>query len=509
MIQLRNYQQQVAADITDHIRAGEKRILAVLPTGGGKTVIFSYIAQRAYQRGTPTWLVSHRIELLKQASASLFRFGVPHGRINPGYTPAPAELVQVGTVGTVVSRMARLKPPKLIVVDEAHHTVPGNTWGRIVEAYPDAIVLGFTATPVRADGKGMADMYDVMVKGPGVSDLIRGGHLVAPMIYVPPAKFERADLKAKRSGDYSDRELEEVFDKPHITGDAVEHYKRICPGTPAIYSCVSIKHAEHVAEAFRAAGFRAEAVDGKTEADERVRILAGLGDGSVQVVTFCSIISEGTDIPAIGCVGLLRPTESESLYLQIVGRGLRPCAGKDRAVVIDHVGNVARHGHPAIERFWELQPSEMKEAREKGGFEDSMKVVVCTSCFATFEPAPACPYCGHEAPKPKPPTGPAVKGGELVLLDAGEHEDIQRKQRVEVARATTLEELVNIQMERGYKKGWVQVVWGIKQKKFRAEADKAALRATTREDLEAIAARFGMSADWVAGAWSQRIAVNV
>jgi len=508
-IELRDYQGSFVGGIADSFRVGHKRVCGVLPTGGGKTVCFSYLAWKAHLKKTPTLLLSHRIELMRQASAALLRFNVPHGRINPQYTPNPFELIQVGTVGTVISRLNRITPPKFIIVDECHHVVPNNTWGRILSAFPEARILGVTATPIRADGKGMAEMFEDMVKGPGTADLIAMGFLVQPLIYIPPPKFDRGELKPKRSGDYTDRELEEVIDKPNITGDAVQEYMRICPGTPAIYSCVSIQHAEHVAEAFRAAGFRAEPVDGTMEDAERARILAGLGDGSVQVVTFCSIISEGTDIPAIGCVGMLRPTESESLYLQIVGRGLRPCAGKDRAVIIDHVGNVVRHGRPEIERHWELQPSEMKNKRDRAGYEDTMKVLICGACFATFEPAPACPQCGHEAPKPKPSLGPTSTDGELIELGDGLLEDIRRKQRVEVAMARSLNELIQIQHSRNYKNGWAHTVWSIKQKKFRAEADKAALRAKTREELEAIAERYGLDAGWVTATWSQRILTNV
>lgn len=468
-MQLRSYQSTAVEGIRAALKGGSKAPLLVLPTGGGKTIVFSHIAANASAKNKRVLVLVHRIELMRQTSEKLQFFGVRHGLINPQYTPDLHAKVQVASVQTLIKRIEKYRPyfqPDLIIVDEAHHGVAG-TWRNIIAAYPTAKVLGVTATPVRGDGKGLGveagGLFDDIVIGPQVQELIDMGFLVKPKIFAPSV----VDLSGVRTkmGDYDKKEIESRVDKPSITGNAVEHYRRICDGTPAVAFCVSIAHAEHVAAEFKAAGYRAHAVDGSMEDGERKRILNGLGDGSVHVVASCDLISEGTDIPAIGCAILLRPTKSTGLYIQQVGRALRPCEGKEYAVILDHVGNVLTHGLPEEVREWSLDGENKKEKKDKQ--EPSIKLKQCPQCYIVHEPQPdkCCPECGHQYIV-KPQRQLDQHDGELQEITKEAAIALQKERAKEVGMAKTYEDLLAVERKRGYKAGWARHVWAARNKKI-------------------------------------------
>jgi superfamily II DNA or RNA helicase len=328
-------------------------------------------------------------------------------------------------------------------------------------------LLGVTATPVRGDGQGLGvdagGIFDALVLGPSTRELMDMGNLVEPIVYAPSKTLDLSSVKI-RMGDYDKKELAKAVDKPTVTGDAVAHYTKLCPRVPAVAFCVSVSHAEHVATEFRDAGYVAYSVDGSMDDDTRSRILAGLGNGSVHVVTSCDLISEGTDIPAIGCAILLRPTKSEGLYLQQVGRALRPYAGKTTTIILDHVGNTLLHGLPDQHRDWSLDGN--KKKKKKGEQEKSLAVAQCPACYAIHAPAPACPVCGHVVPAPTAKKRDLKhKDGELVQITKQQAEIAYKQKRVEVGKAQTLEQLEVIAKARGYKPGWAEHVFEAKQKK--------------------------------------------
>lgn len=460
MLQLRDYQQHAVNGIRHSYLSGNRSPLLVLPTGGGKTIVFSYISANTAARGKKAIILVHRVELLRQTFEKLQWAGVKVGLINPNYTPDITAPVQVASVQTLGRRLNFLRAfdPDLIVIDEAHHAIAG-TWRTCIEAVSTARVLGVTATPVRGDGKGLGleagGIFDDLIVGPQVADLIAAGYLVQPKVYAPLQKLDLSGVKISM-GDYDKKELEVRLDKPSITGDAVDHYTRLCAGAPAVAFCVNKAHAEHVAMAFREAGYRAAAVDGDMDDANRKRILGGLGNGQVQVVTSCDLISEGTDIPAIGAAILLRPTASLGLYLQQVGRALRPCEGKDRAIILDHVGNVLTHGMPDEPREWSLA-GEDRRNRGKKQAEKPVNLKQCEKCYAVHKPAPVCPSCGYKY---------EVAGRELQQVDGSLQEvsaedaaRIRKEQRKEVGAAKTLEDLLRIERSRGYKNGWAKHVF--------------------------------------------------
>lgn len=389
-VSLRPYQEQGVAEIRLRYMQGRNSVLYVLPTGGGKTVCFSYIAEQASKKGNRICILVHRDELVDQTSRSLSNIGVQHGIIAARYSMDLSHSVQVASVWTLARRLHRVPPDffQLIIVDEAHHAVAGS-WASVIDHYANAKVLGVTATPERLDGKGLKDHFDDMVVGPDTAWLTANEFLAPAKVFAPPSRVDMSKLRT-RMGDFRMDDAERQLQDGGIMGDAVTHYRRhIFPGT-AIAFCCSVAHAEAVADAFQAQGIRARSIDGTMDKAERRQLIAQLGTGEVQVLTSCMIISEGTDVPSVSGAILLRPTQSVSLYLQMVGRCLRPAPGKTHAVINDHVGNSLRHGLPSDPREWSL------EGKKKQERDAAAPVKVCPGCFSCISPAARiCPECGH------------------------------------------------------------------------------------------------------------------
>lgn len=466
MLSLRDYQADGVGGIRVAYQKGFKAPLYVLPTGGGKTVVFSYIAQNTSLRQKKVLILVHRVELMKQTSAALMSAGVIHGLINPKYRPNLMAGVQVASVQTLVNRLHKTPfTPDLIIIDEAHHATAG-TWRKICLHYPEALLLGVTATPIRSDGAGLGivsgGFFDTLIIGPQIQDLINKKFLVKPIVYAPLERLDLSDVKIdQKRNDYNRVELTAAIDKPRVTGNALAEYKRLCPGWPAVVFCISVSHAEHVAAEFRAAGFAFYAVDGAMDDDLRERRLTGLGNGSVQGVCSCDLISEGTDIPAVGCVILLRPTKSTGLFIQQVGRGLRPAPGKDRCYILDHAGNVLRHGMPDDARAWSLEGEKKQKKLNIGGGGPALRQ--CPQCFAMHYPALNCPICGYSYAFN--PSDLPTEAGQLEEVTAEAAIRIKRQRIKEVAQARSIEELEWIAEQRGYKKSWAKHIYESRNKK--------------------------------------------
>lgn len=465
MITLRDYQQNAVNEIRQAYRRGKRSPLLVLPTGGGKTTIFAYITTEAAKRGNSVFLLCHRAELVKQISLTLAAFGQEHQVIAPaaivnqvrtahfsahGRSLIQASPVYVASVQTLINKIDGLHHrPSLIVIDEAHHLTAQSTWGRVIAAFPDARLLPVTATPCRLDGKGLgvnhAGFADDIIIGQTMSALIESGHLCDYRAYCPPSALDLSSVKTT-AGDYNKGQLAEAMDKPTITGDAVKHYHRLLSGKRAVVFCVSVAHAEHVAESFTLTGIRAESLDGTLSPDERAARIRRFTDGITLVLTSCDVISEGFDLPAIEAAILLRPTKSLSLYLQQVGRALRPFPGKREAIILDHVGALSRHGLPDADREWSLDGAK-KRSRKAGDSEPDVNIKTCPACYHVFESKlPACPACGL-AVKPQ---GRAIEevDGQLQEID----KDAMRKQKKQEEReCTDLESLTALGRSRGYK----------------------------------------------------------
>ena len=459
MIQLRDYQQGMVQDVRQAYGQGFRAPLLVAPCGAGKTVLFGFIAYQAAARGNRTLALVHRQELLTQTSRTLSRFEVAHGIIAPSAEKTD-DLVQVASVQTLVRRLGRMDwTPGLIVVDEAHHTTQETGHGKVLAHFADAKVLGVTATPERLDGKGLGiragGFFDVLVEGPTVAALVEQGYLSRPVVFAPQTQLDLSGIRTL-GGDYEKGALAAAMDRPAIHGDAVKHYRQYCNGAPAIAFCVSVAHAENVAEAFRQAGFQAASIDGSLDDKTRRQRIEDLGAGKLHVLTSCEIISEGTDIPVVGAALLLRPTQSLSLALQQIGRALRPCQGKERAVIIDAVGNVLRHGHPLEDRQWSLDSKPRRQ--RKSDDVDRTTVKVCPHCECAHPHAPACPSCGHEYPNQARHIEQV--DGALVEIKPGDRRLALKREQ---AQCKTLAELRELGRAHGYREGWADAIWRYRQ----------------------------------------------
>jgi superfamily II DNA or RNA helicase len=390
-MKLRQYQHLAIDEVRLKFYNGAKRVLLVSPTGSGKTVMFAHITEQAIAKGRRVFILVHRMELVQQVSDKLTEFNVEHGFICRGRTPDPVQLVQVCMVQTLVKRLAKYAEPDLIICDEAHHA-PAGSWKKVTDHYAGSKVLGVTATPERLDGKGLKDTFECLVRGPEVFDLIAQGFLAKPRYFAPTGFDPEAQGIKKRGGDYDKEALETAVLKSTITGDAVKHYRKIADGQPAVVFCVTIEHAKRVAAEFSAEGYNFKVIDGTLEASERKQLVKDLGEGRINGLVSCEIISEGFDLPIVTAAILLRPTQSLSLYLQQVGRVLRPSPGKDHAIILDHVGNIHRHGVAEAYRDWSLEGAVWRKKREA----KVLKNRQCPKCFCIHEPAKFCPECGHE-----------------------------------------------------------------------------------------------------------------
>ncbi len=271
--------------------------------------------------GIAVLVIVHRAEIADQTSNTFTAMGVAHGRIQPGH-PMTDEIVQIGMVQTVAKRLDKIAEPGFIIIDESHHAV-AETWREVLDAWPEAKVLGVSATPERLDGRGLGDVFQEMVIGPGVRELIEQGFL-APFIYLAPDAG--IDLRGVRTlgGDYRADDLTRAVDRTAITGNVVQHYRSHLAGRTAIAFCITVAHAEHVAAEFRANEISAASIDGTLAAAERGDLVTRLRDGELKVLTSCALISEGFDAPSVGGAILLRPTQSFALFRQQIGRCLRP-----------------------------------------------------------------------------------------------------------------------------------------------------------------------------------------
>ena len=457
-MQLRSYQIKAIDSLRYSFNTkGKKSPLLVMPTGAGKTVVFAAISKAISQNEKNVLILVHRRELIDQASKKLKNIGVNHGVIASKYESSQNN-IQIASVQTLVRRLVtNTFNPHYIIIDEAHHAAAGS-WRKIIEHFKDAYKIGCTATPIRLDGRGLADYFDDLVKGPGVAKLIKDKYLAPYKVFAPPLKINLDKVKTL-GGDYQKKELEKQIDSADIIGDAVQQYKKHADGLPAIAFCISIKHATDVCNKFKDAGYKAAIVHGEMNVDDRDKAIKGLGNGKIQILTSVDVISEGTDVPDVSAAILLRPTKSEGLYLQQVGRVLRPKPDKT-AIILDHVNSTRTHGFVDDKREWSLHSQ--KKKKKKG--ELAPHVETCKKCFATYKPTPVCPVCGYQAENRE----------RFIKQEEGELEELKRKeqaetekqqQRILIGSAKTLEELEMVAKILGYKKGWAYRVFESRKQK--------------------------------------------
>ncbi len=427
---LRDYQEKAVAEIRKEFTSGNRKVLLRLATGSGKTVIFSHMIKTAAERGLHAAVIVRGRKLVDQASRRLARESVPHGVMMANHwRNRPHEKIQVISIDTAISRNLRPKVD-LLIIDECH-LATSEGYKRFLSDYPEAFVVAVTATPYVE--KGLRHVANKIVHPITMLDLIAQGYLV-PFRYFAPSEPDLRNVKVSSSTkDYVNAELGEVMGTSVLTGKVIDHWIKIAQGLPTICFCVNIKHSKMMVEKFLSAGIAAEHCDADSTDNERDQTIRRLESGETKVVCNVGIFCTGIDIVSLGAIIMARPTKSKNLFIQQAGRGTRIFEGKENCILLDHSGNLHRHGFPTDEPEVDLDGKE-KHTNKK-------EAKLCKECFAYYRGV-QCPECGAE---PK-----AVERVEI------EETDDELK---EIAQETDLilRELKKLQLEaknKGRKQAW-------------------------------------------------------
>lgn len=432
-VHLRDYQKKSITDIYAAWASGAKNVLFQLATGGGKTVIFCDIIKN---HAGYSMCIAHRAEILSQMSLTLCRAGIYHNIIAQKNTIR--EIVRqhvaetgvsvyhatasctVASIDTLINKITLdFNKYTLVIQDEGHHVLRENKWGRIASKFSHANGLYPTATPVRADGRGLGrksdGIMDVLVKGVEMRELINQGFLTDYRIIRPPSDIDLTSVTISSTGDFSAPKLRTAIHKSHIVGDVVSHYLKFAAGKLGITFAVDIKSATDIAMQFKKAGVPAEIITAKTSDKLRADVMRRFRKRELLQIVNVDLLGEGVDVPALEVVSFARPTESYALYAQQFGRALRPMPGKERALIIDHVSNTVRHGLPDSPRVWSLERREKRANANQTVFIKTCLNPECLSVYPRFKSS--CPFCGSCFPPAERSTPEQVDGDLIELSD--------------------------------------------------------------------------------------------
>lgn len=455
---LRPYQARGVEDIRSSMRK-HRRVLYQLSTGGGKTRIMAEIVRMAKSKGSRVLLLAPRRELVYQIRSALLREGVKAGIIMAGESPDLYADVHVASFDTLHARAIqreKIRMPRadLVLVDEAHLAVADGRQ-EILNHYDTERHVLVTATPARGDGRGLCEIADDLVLGPSMREMIDMGHLL-PLRYFAPDEPDLKAVKLGKDGDYQKKALGAAMDKPKLIGDIADNWQRIASDRSTVVFCVNRKHSRHMTEEFRARGFTAEHVDGETPAAERWAILDRVNRGETQILCNVFVASYGLDIPRLSCAVLARPTKNLTLYLQTIGRVMRPFEGQDDGIVIDHAGAIKENGFADDLHPWSLDGKEKIKDRIESQKKEAgePKEITCQSCKHVFKNSHVCPKCGHQAI----PLTEKIPVHEADLKEVKRKETVaEKRNRTEPreAKAQFFAELRRYAADKGKNDGWV------------------------------------------------------
>jgi superfamily II DNA or RNA helicase len=444
------HQRDAVSDILAAFDSGSRAVCFQLATGGGKSRVIRRITEHFHNQKKYISLVTHRKNLVRQLAGELREAGINFSLVASGY-PMINTRIKVCSLQTMVNRFDQMKDQELIIVDECQH-IRSKSYMKLFEAYPDAKILGVSATPKRTDGKPLSAVFDILIQGPSPRSLIDQG-ILCDYDYYAPDTIDMSGIHVSM-GEYSTAETAARVDKKAIIGSVIGHYRKLADHRPAIVSCVSIDHAEHVAAQFRESGYRAQAVHSGMPDELVRRYINGLRDGTLELLMQCELLGEGVDIRGAEVLIQLRPTMSVVIFLQHIGRVLRGMPGK-RAIILDHVSNYERFGMPDDPREWTL---EGYDKVDKG----ILKYKRCPDCNRGNVPkaSRSCPWCGHvwqsvemELPQERDGTLVKLRGVELVDFElvSESFEEHKRKTIAAIAaRAVSLKQAIEIAREHGY-----------------------------------------------------------
>ena len=444
-IVLRDYQENLKNKVREEFKK-YKRVILLAPCGSGKTVIASSIIQDSINKRKKVWFIVHRKELLEQAHNTLEQYSINF------------ENVKIYMVQSLANKLKDITEiPNMIIFDECQHAT-SRTYMKIIEKFPSAYILGLTATPCRMTGKPLGDIFQSIVSDITAKQLIKKKYLADYDYYAPQINLNLNNVKIK-AGDYEKESLNKEMNKLTIYGDIIKNYKKIANGKKSIIYCHSIEYSKKIEKLFTEHGYSIKHFDGTTPSKERTKIIEDFRNDKVKILTNVDLIGEGFDVPACECVLLLRPTQSLSLYIQQATRCLRP-NGNKKAVIIDYVGNVFRHGLPTDDREWSLKGNVQPYYNEND--DGTLKIRVCQNCFSTFKTAPVCPYCGATYETT------AVEIQNMKEIELKKIKEEKERKRQEIMKRTSEKvknykkpeecknfyELVEMGKRFGYKPGW-------------------------------------------------------
>lgn len=378
--QLRAYQHQWVKDILLSWSRGNRRVLAQLATGGGKTICFAHISHKFFKRDKQVLVIAHRFELIAQAAEKLEQIvSEPVGIIKSGIPSHPERKLQVASIQSLARRELHTLPPNigLLIFDEAHHA-SASSYRRVIEHYKHSAILGVTATPQRIDGQGFIELFDDLVIGTPTANLIHQGHLSKFRLFATGQTLSTKGVDRSR-GDYRAKDLALAVASQIGVSQIFQNYLKYALSMRTVIFACSLEHSKAVALEFCRQGVKTEHLDGDTKPAERVRILERFKSGITMVITNYEILTEGYDCPDIECVYCVRPTESVTLWIQMVGRCLRSNGKKSTAVIIDVTDNWRKHGLPDERRQWSLSPTAPTTTHSKG-------LIKCPDCTHIFKP---------------------------------------------------------------------------------------------------------------------------
>jgi superfamily II DNA or RNA helicase len=370
---LRPYQIEAITAARESLKK-HRAIVIQMPTGAGKTAVVSEICSLIQKNKKTAWFMVPRTELLQQGSSHLSAWKVPHGVIAPGKNESRAYSVHVVSKDTLIRRYDKIKNhPDVIFIDECHIALDRQI--EIANNFPNAKIIGMSATPERLDGRGLDELYQDLIPGPSIPWLMEHGYLSGLRYFAP--KIEGLENLHKKGTDVDADELDELLTKRQIYGDAIKYYQKYAEGKPALVFCRNVKSAYETAEKFSAAGYKFFCIEGKMKDSERRRLLQALRKGEIDGLTNCEIATYGLDIPRVEVGICLRPTMSRALYFQMVGRILRVSEGKTDAIFLDHVNNVYEHIEPA---YPEVPPFFAPSINWNFHGKDKRKKILCLIC---------------------------------------------------------------------------------------------------------------------------------
>lgn len=466
--ELRPYQIELKAACRQAIREGNRSVLLQCPTGGGKTVTAADIMAAVEGAGMRNLFLLPRRELVYQSFEKMVGFHVYPGIIMAGERADVSKRTQLASVDTLYARAVRtdrMEMPEAdyVLVDEAH-LFAAETRAAIIQAYPKAKIIGLTATPARADGKPLGKLFDTLVLSWPTQRMVDEGYLVDQR-YFAPSEPDLHGIRMHKDGDYQEKALGVVMDKPKLIGDIVDNWFRIASDRRTVVFCVTCSHGRHVCEEFVRRGVKAEYVDGDTPKNERKQIFKNIERGTTQVLVNVFVATFGLDIPILSCCVIARPTRNLVLYHQMGGRVLRPvyapglpistkeerllaiaCSAKPDCLIIDHAGIWHKHGKLPDHVPWALEfEGTISDAKRKEEQEaKAPKEMRCEECNTVFSGSRFCPSCGHQLIVPGKPV--PVHQAELVEVGGN---DANRK-AADVDKIEFLSQAMGYAQEKGF-----------------------------------------------------------